>query len=291
LSSPGVNLRILDGSSASKELDLASELFHRINRIIPLDQKVLTLAAGTPVSVAIALLHQHGYSQAPVVEGNEVLGVFSFRSFAREVAATPLETWVQQKCGPGELNVDEYLEQFEFARVTEELARVFDFLERDNGVLVGAPDRLIGILTPMDFLRYLYRVASPFVLISEIELALRALIHIALSPEELESAAKRSLAKAYGGEENVPRELEEMSFDNYRTIIGNGQTWSSFEPVLGGTRERAVGKLKVAGTIRNDVFHFRREISLEEHESLANHRNWLLSKVRLTEAMRKKGGR
>ena len=40
---------------------------------------------------------------------------------------------------------------------------------------VGDPDRLLGILTPMDVLRYLYGVASPFVQLAEIEVGLRAL--------------------------------------------------------------------------------------------------------------------
>ena len=59
-------------------------------------------------------------------------------------------------CAPGDLTVDEFLEQFEFARVTEEMNRVFDAMDRDNGVLIGSPERLIGVLTPMDFLRYLH---------------------------------------------------------------------------------------------------------------------------------------
>jgi len=74
-----------------------------------------------------------------------------------------LDEWTRQKCSPGDLSVDEFLEQFEFARVTEEMNRVFDAMDRDNGILVGVPERLIGVLTPMDFLRYLYKVASPFV--------------------------------------------------------------------------------------------------------------------------------
>jgi hypothetical protein len=67
--------------------------------------------------------------------------------------------------------------------------------------LIGTPERLIGILTPMDFLRYLYQVASPFVMVSEIELALRALIRSALDPEQIAAAARRSLAAHYGGAE------------------------------------------------------------------------------------------
>jgi hypothetical protein len=67
-------------------------------------------------------------------------------------------------------------------------------MDRDNGILIGAPDRLVGILTPMDFLRYLYQVASPFVMVSEIELALRALIGRALRPDKIAEAAKRCLS-------------------------------------------------------------------------------------------------
>ena len=125
------------------------------------------------------------------------LGCFSYRSFAQEAAGSSLDDWTRQKCAPGDLKVEECLEQFEFARVTEEMSRVFDAMDRDNGVLIGAPERLIGILTPMDFLRYLYQVASPFVMVAEIELALRALIRNALSLDQIAMAARRCLGSAY----------------------------------------------------------------------------------------------
>src|SRR5438034_237221 len=194
---PIPNLRVLDRSAVAKELDIASELFHRINLIIPPNQELLSVPPTCRVRDAVALMRKHGYSQVPVVQSGEVLGVFSYRSFAKEAASATLEELDKQRCAPGDLHVDEFLEQFEFARVTEEMNRVFDAMDRDNGVLVGTPDRLIGILTPMDFLRYLYQVASPFVLVSEIELALRALIRVALSEEQIELAATRSLVSAY----------------------------------------------------------------------------------------------
>jgi predicted transcriptional regulator len=168
------NLRILDQPAVGKELNLASELFHRINRIIPQDQSILTIAPNCRVRDAVALMRKYGYSQVPVVESGEVLGVFSFRSFAQEAASATLEEWTKQKCAPGDLTVDAFLEQFEFARVTEEMNHAFDAMDRDNGILIGTPENLVGILTPIDFLRYLYKVASPFVMIAEIELALRA---------------------------------------------------------------------------------------------------------------------
>ena len=280
------NLRVLDRSSAAKELDLASELFHRINRIIPENQSVLTVPPSCKVRDAVVQMLEHGYSQVPVVENGEVLGVFSFRSFSREASIATLEEWIKQQCSPGDLPVDEFLEQFEFARVTDEMTRVFDAMDRDNGVLIGAPDRLVGVLTPMDFLRYLYRVASPFVMVSEIELAVRALIRMAMTEDQIGVAARRCLSSAYGSDDKVPVSLEDMSFDNYRSLVSHGENWKQLELLFGGTRPRTSGKLKEIGGIRNDLFHFRREITVHDHQTLAAHRNWLLNKIKQAQARR-----
>ena len=251
------------------------------------DQELLTILPNCQVRDAVVLMQKHGYSQVPVVKNGEVLGVFSFRSFAQEAASSTLEEWTKQKCAPGDLPVDEFLEQFEFARVTEEMSHVFDSMDRDNGVLIGTPERLIGILTPMDFLRYLYKVASPFVMVSEIELALRALIRIALSTEQVATAARRCLSSAHSNADQVPTSLEDMTFDNYKTLVSHRENWTEFEPIFGGTRNRTSGKLKEIGAIRNDLFHFKREITMQDHQTLAGHRNWLLNKTKQAEAHRK----
>ncbi len=285
MAAPIVPLQILDTVSVGKELDLASELFHRINRIIPENQEILAIPPTCTVREAVQLMRRHGYSQVPVLQDSEVLGVFSFRSFTLGAAAATLEECNRQKCAPGDLPVDEFLEAFKFARVTEEMASVFDAIDQDNGILIGSHDRLLGILTPMDFLRYLHQVASPFVMVSEVELALRALIRLALTEEQIVQVAKRCFKEAYGGADNVPTSLEGMTFDNYQVMVSHGDSWKFFEPVFGGNRTRTSGRLKQVGDIRNVVFHFKREITLQDHEILANHRNWLLSKVRQAKAV------
>jgi hypothetical protein len=78
-------------------------------------------------------------------------------------------------------------------------------------------------------------------MVSEIELSLRALIRLALSPEKIVAAAKRCLSRAYKGEENVPTSLEGMTFDNYQTLVSVSENWSYLEPVFGGTRSRTSG--------------------------------------------------
>lgn len=279
---------ILDHPVISRELDLVSKLFHRINRIIPQDQKMLTILPNRPVREAVELMLEHGYSQIPVIENGQVLGVFSFRSFSKEAAKTTLNDWNRQRCAPGDLPVDEFLEQLEFARMTEDINRVRAAMDKDDGILIGTPDRLIGIITPVDFLKYLYQVASPFVMVSEIELALRALISTALKPEQIAVAAKHCLPGAYDGEDKVPTSLEDMTFRDYHTLISHSKNWSQFESVFGGTRNRTSGKLKEIGELRNDLFHFKREITMQDHHMLADHRNWLLSKIKQADARRGK---
>ena len=65
MSGAAPNLRVLDRSSATKELDLASELFHRINRIVPPNQDLLTAEPSERVRDVIAKMDANGYSQVP----------------------------------------------------------------------------------------------------------------------------------------------------------------------------------------------------------------------------------
>jgi CBS domain-containing protein len=141
-----------------------ADLFQWINSVIPEAQEVVTVAPSTTAGEAVALLEQHRFSQVPVVRGGEVLGSFPYRSFARGAVE------LQQGHGAlGELPAEEFMEALDIAYATEELASIFDALDRDDAVLVGAPNDLQAVVTPMDALRYLYRLTEPYVQLGEIE--------------------------------------------------------------------------------------------------------------------------
>ncbi len=283
-------LRILDPLPAlAPERDLASDLFHRINRIIPDNQKVLTVRPETTVREAVRLMREHGYSQLPVVQDGHVVGVFSYRSLAIGTASKGLEDWKRDRCAPGDLTVDEFTEEFEFVRMKGEMRKALDYVERDGAVLVGTPENLLNILTATDFVEYLNEVAGPFVLVSEIERALRTIIRLALTPEEIAESARVCLAGLYTRKDQIPIEIEDMTFDNYKVLVSRGETWRVFQPLLGSTAPRVRAKLESVGVIRNVLFHFKREITLEDHESLTEHRSWLLSKVQQAELRRRNG--
>ncbi len=255
------------------------DIFHKVNRLLPEDQEVLKIPPEMKVSEALQIMAQNHFSQLPVVEKNEVLGVFSYRSFAKGVAKIS----TKEKELPKDLAVEEFIEQLHFARVSDEFHTLFHELDKKDSVLVGDPERLQGIITAMNVLHYLYNVANHFVLLEEIELALRALIRRAVDYEKLNLCIQESLSNFYENGK-LPQHLEDMTFNDYIMLIIHGENWEYFQPIFRGTRERLRARLEPIRELRNEIFHFRREISNQEIQDLLECREWLLTKARATDA-------
>lgn len=271
------------GTTSASNKPNFTELFHRINSVIPNDQVLETVAPETSAEDALKILNERGFSQLPIVKGREVLGVFSYRSYARSVLRHAKQASANKKFDPLTLLVEDCREDAEFARLTDEFKKWFDHIDRFDAILVGDPNRLLAIVTAMDILQYLYVVASPFVLIAESELALRALIRYSVDENGLAECANRCLSEKY---EVVPSTLEDMTFNDYVQIVTDGRNWEHFQPTFGGDRSRTRARLEYLGGIRNDVFHFKREITVEDYEGLAEARDWMLIKARTVEASR-----
>jgi CBS domain-containing protein len=277
----------MDPPQSALDSRSVTALFHRLNSVLPTDQKIISVLPETPSQEALDLLSSHGFSQMPVMVGQQVIGLFSYRSFSQAVIKLTGEHQ-NQRFDPRDLFVEDCIERPTYARITDEFRAWFDAIDKQDALLIGDPNRLQGIVTAMDILRYLYGVASPFVLIAEIELSLRALIRLAVSGEELFACAKLSLT--HYSERDLPTDLEHMTFHDYVQIIGDGRNWNYFQPVFKGDRTRTRAKLGQVAELRNDVFHFRREITTEDYEALSAVRDWMLLKATAAEA-RRQGGR
>jgi CBS domain-containing protein len=254
-------------------------LFHLVNSLLPDEQNVVSVPPSTLVREALELMRVHGFSQLPVMEGDLVLGVFSYRSFAAraaELGAVAVDR----------IEVDDCLEEFEFVRVTAEIEAMFEYLDRDGAVLVGDPDRLVAVATPTDLIQYLYGVTHPFVLIQEIELVLRGLVRVAVTRDELAAHIRRAISHRYtDAEHRVPTELVDLSFAELVQTVTHGTNYAdAFCRLLGRNRESARGYLDPVPRLRNEIFHFRRPVTGEDLQTLANTRTWLLRKARAVEA-------
>jgi CBS domain-containing protein len=269
-----------------REQDSLTDHFHRIGRILPADQNVVTVSLETPVRMALQTMKKHGFSQLPVVEGEAVLGIFSYRSLGvtllshHSEARNPLDMFVEELMDTADAT--------RFVQVNHELSSILDTLDRHDSVLVGTPERLQGVLTTVDVLRYLQRIAGRFVLLGEIELTIRALLRAAMTSEELTEAAAKALPN-YAGKKRSSS-LEEMTFGDYVQIVGSGDAWDRCRVAFGGDRDRTQVKLRRLKSLRNDVFHFKRELTDDEDRELYAGRDWLLMRARCLDLRSEKGG-
>ncbi len=252
--------------------------FHVVNSVIQDGSEVVTVPPDMSAQQALALMREHGFSQVPVMKGKAILGVFSYRAFALEVA------------DGAELALDLPVEEFlnhdkpVYVLTSETIIDLIDVLDRSDSLLVSGPDELIAIVTPMDVLTYLHRVAESFVLIGEIELSLRKLIDISLPDlESFQTCVRNGLEHKYN--DKLPASLASMTFDDYVAILRHDKNWkNNFKSVFGGTRNRARGKLEGVRKIRNDVFHFRPNTDNSDRDALVACRNWLHLRIRIAQA-------
>jgi CBS domain-containing protein len=256
-------------------------LFHLVNSLLPDEQDIVSVPPDTPVTRALEIMRAQGFSQLPVMEGNVVLGVFSYRSLANRI-----RDW--DRADLHRVDVDECLEELKFIRVTDEIESLFACLDRDGAVLVGDPDRLIAVATPTDVIQYLYGVTHPFVLIQEIELVLRGLVRTAIDDDDLAAHISRAVADKYrDAEDRVPTRLVDLSFGELVQTVTHGSNYAeTFCVLLGRNRDSARSYLDPIPRLRNEVFHFRRALTGEDLQVLAGTRAWLLRKAKAAEARR-----
>ncbi len=228
-----------------------------------------------------------GFSQLPVVEGSEVLGVFSYRSLSQGLSRLPSRIQDSKAANILVLPVEDFIEKLRFAHVHDELAALLDEFDVNDAILVGTQEHLLGMISTIDALKYFYSVASPYVLLREIELAIRELIRASVDEPILRMCCDISLRAHYEGQNRQPpAQLLDMSFNDYVILLRYRETWIRFSEVFGQNQDMAAAKLAPLPSLRNDVFHFRRELTVAEYDTLRDSRDWLLRRIRMVEAKR-----
>jgi CBS domain-containing protein len=261
------------------------DLFHMVKRALPDQQELVTVTADMEVRQALERMSKANINQVPVIAGNVILGVFSYRSLAKGIINLPKKQPFQLS-----LPVELFIEDLAYAGLSDEIAKLVDEFDTRDAVLVGSENQLLGILTTIDALRYFYSVASPYVLLREIELSIRELIRVSISNEELSFCIDRCLKKHYEKrQQSLPTSLEEMTFNDYVMLLRFDGNWQFFKDAWGGTSITVAAKLEPLPTLRNEVFHFKRDLTIEEYDILRDRRDWLLKRIRKADADRKVG--
>jgi len=220
-------------------------------------------------------MKRHNLSQVPILIGSTILGSFSHRSFSEGILklAKREKDVVNQP-------VEAFSEELKITSIHEELTKLLEEFELKDAVLVGSENRLQGVVTTVDVLQYLYKAASAYIMLGEIELAIRELMNASVNGEELQHCIDKCLKENYEKHSYpIPTRLEDMNLGDYVLILRYKGFWGKFKDTFGGSYSMAQVKLELLSGLRNDVFHFRRDLTDEEYGYLKDTRDWLLKRI------------
>lgn len=247
-------------------------------RGVPVDtEATLALAQDLPVEVtadstlraAMQLLAANDVESALVRDEGEVIGVFTMRRLADLMSgqrfpksADPVDGWIMAP---------------EFYRADEPMDSLIKRLTRSGVLLVGDPSNVSGVIT----LRAVAEFAQPFLMIAEIERALREALGALIPPDERGPLFATVLASTSGGRP-LPNALDRLTIGDYRSILTHRMMLDRSRPVFGGS----VGpRLEKIGELRNSLFHFRDPLTLADLQFLEGERSFF--RVRLDRMRRR----
>ena len=229
-----------DGVRVATEGDL--EPAHWIGRLEAATNSPLMVSLSDSVGHAITLMLQHEYSQLPVKRGpNKIAGMISWRSIGKKL----------HLLGACE-SVQDCLEKHYEVKDTASLFEVIQWVTRHDSVIVKTgSDQISGIITNADISREFRRLAEPFLLLGDIENALRRLIDQRFSPTELQESLDPNQAS------RTVESASDLTFGEYLRLMQKPENWDRFG--LNLERTLIVNQLNEVREIRNEVMHFNND--------------------------------
>ena len=253
------------------------ELFLTVKRIFPKDQEELvTVNHDDTVGFALQLMKENNFSQLPVIRDSEVFGVFSYRSLSHSILAIGNRNLdkIENMC---KLPVESCMEDpLGFVDLKDKLKNIISELQIRDALLLGSSSNPKGIVTSVDALVGFYKIASPYFMLRSIELCLRTLLNQALGYEGIQEVSKRYL-RHYN---EVPDRIEDLTLTDVINLVKNRKIWDKLKGAFGGSYEITRGRLDRIPDIRNDILHFKRDISGEEFGILEDCLRWLTRRIR-----------
>ncbi|XVV00781.1 CBS domain-containing protein [Actinosynnema sp. CA-248983] len=253
--------------------------FFRVSQLVPDDQNVLTVGVGTTVDRALELMRENNFDQLPVTTSSgQVIGTFTHRSLAYGLRHLPAKHEVLRA------PVDDLVEDLRFVRASQDVSEILHDLEADHAVLVGDEDRLLAVITTADVSRFLWQRTRPFVLLRDIELAIRDLMRSCCTEEQLVEAVVACRAP---DDNRTVQRLEELTLSDLLSVLLHGPSYGNyFRLSFGRNRELVSSTLSPVREIRNKVFHFRDEASEAELQCLVEVTTWLRRKIMIRDGAR-----
>ena len=234
----------------------------------------VTAAQDWGVARALAIMIEHDFSQLPVVDAElHPFGMVTYESILRGMR--------NFKVTINELCVRDVLVPAPAFNLEDDLFDMLAQLKLTNAVLIVDPGyELYGIVTSYDLTEYFQNRAENLMRVDDIELIIKEIILTAyLKPDgttdEVRLAAAVSRVDHQDNSKKAPKTFNELSLGQYIFMIIARQTWPKFEPIFQISRDAVRTVLEGVRETRNDLAHFRNELTPEQVDQLRFCADWL----------------
>lgn len=191
----------------------------------------------SPLDAATTLMLLNDYSQLPVTKDRrKIQGMISWKSIGSRLSSGVTCSLVRHCVNP----------EVKEVRLRSPLLDAVADIATHGYTLVRADGEIVGIVTTSDLSREFLELASPFLLIGEIERYLHILAHGRFTREELQAALPEGL---------IASGTADLTLGGYCRLLQNPEHWKKLR--LQFSRGEFIRRLEEVRNIRNDVVHFR----------------------------------
>lgn len=218
----------------------------RVSLLSSANKAPVTVPRDATISAATTLMLVHDYSQLPVVNGRNVVGLFSWKSYGEATSVGTNCEFVRECMDRSPLILPPE---------TPLLQAVPQVAAREVA-LIYSQGTLQGIITTSDLSVEFHGSTRPYILLGSIENVIRSIV----SRFDIEVLRE---ARDPGDTSRVIEGAHNLTFGEYVRILQKPENWERVSSTL--DRAGFIEQLEVVAGIRNEVMHFHPD-PLEDHK-------------------------
>jgi len=210
----------------------------RVGRLKSANTEPLSVSPNATLSEAVTTMRMHDFSQLPVVNGNTLKGMVSWKSIG----------WYLSQKSKG-TEVRHFMDKANEILSDKSLFKAIELVKQHDAVLVkNNKGEITGIITTYDLSAEFRQLAEPFLLLAEIEKQIRIILSDKLTVDELQAVKDPNDTGR-----NISC-IDDLTFGEYVRIFQNPDLWDKLQLEID---QKVFSKqLDDIRRIRNDVMHF-----------------------------------
>lgn len=256
---------------------------YQVQQIIEGKGMPMCVSKDDAVTVALALMVEHDFSQLPVIKKVDDFdvpeGMITHEGILRGIR--------NFKAKIDDLRVRDVMINAPTYSLEDDLFDILDRLKETNAVLIteniGLIPDLVGIVTSYDTTEYFRNRTEDLMRVEDIELMVKDFIRAAnidengeIDEAKLNDAVSQITAYKTGKTQTEKKpSFDDLTLADYISLLLYKDVWKFIEPVFGVQKSFVNELLQGVREIRNALAHFRGDISAEQRDRLKFGAEWL----------------